>query len=263
MITNKNKTQIRSDKKIREILDPDERLIVTASGYLHQGKSNKVISFGGQPPFNLFTVFYVGLTTKHLILREENLFGKIRKIQRIPLEFRQWAFYNPSNTLDILTVAWGDNNQLDLLIFKQHRPQTETIANVFGVKQAASNSIPQTEIHSKKYSPLSPLNAFWDQEGLSLGIQFIIIVATGFLVAFGIDKFLDIAFPANRPEIAPEILRFVLFFVWGFLGIVIIKKKEIPGLITIRGKLAVAQGLVLTTFMWFMAFWALFDAVKK
>ena len=254
---------MRSDKKIKEILEPDERLIATISGYQYQGKSNKAISFGGQPPFNLLTVFYVGLTTKHLVLREENLFGKIREIRRIPLEFRQMALFSTSNTLDILTLAWGENDRLDLLIFKQHRPQTETIANVFGVKQAASESIRRTSIHSKKYSPLSPLNAFWDQQGLSIGIQFIIIVVLGFLVVFGIDEVLDIAFPDNRPETAPEILRFVLFFIWGFMGIVIIKKKEIPGLFTIRGKLAVAQGFVITGLMWFMAFWALFDAIKK
>ena len=43
------------------------------------------------------------------------------------------------------------------------------------------------------------------------------------------------------------------FFIWGFTGLPMIIRKEVPWLITIRGWLAVAEGIFLMLGLWWVA----------
>jgi len=50
------------------------------------------------------------------------------------------------------------------------------------------------------------------------------------------------------------LLLSLAFFVWGFMGLPIILRKEIPWLITIKGWFAVVEGVVLMLTAWVVAF---------
>jgi len=75
-------------------------------------------------------------------------------------------------------------------------------------------------------------------------------------IAIGISVLLIALGLGKTSHIGNQIGRFLLplgFFVWGFTGLPMILRKEVPWLITIRGWAAVAQGVFLMLGSWSIA----------
>lgn len=57
------------------------------------------------------------------------------------------------------------------------------------------------------------------------------------------------------PHVQNLIMAYITFFIWGFSGVVIIVKREVPGtFISIKGVHAIIIGLMETAFCWGIAF---------
>jgi hypothetical protein len=259
----KNKGQEWHYRKFSEFLEPGERLIAAVVGYQLRVSSNELISFGDFP-FDITTIYYIGLTTRSLILRKEWVVGIIKEIERISLDQRRWAELSSDNRFDKFSLMWGNNNEeLDLLIAPQQHSEAKVIVDVFTANQPPLKNERASLFHSEQFSLLNPRGAYHNQNGLSVRALLIIIFVMGILVMIGVERLFAILYPVNRPEVAGDILLFITFFIWGWWGIVVVKRKEVPGFFTVRGKLAVAQGIVITSMMWFVALWALLDVIRR
>lgn len=246
----------KAEKKIRNSIEQDERLIAAIAGYQYSDLSNSLISFG-KPPFDLNTVYFVGLTTKNLILREENVFGKVRKIEHIPLTSRKWADMTPDRKLDKLTLFWGEDKSLDLLIFSQLREQTQIFTEVFCVSQEPPRNYEPSYFHSLNYQPLGYRSTFFDKSGLSTEVLLIMIIGSGLLFAYLASLMTRYFYSDNPPDAIGKFVLVIMFVIWGFAGLVIAKRQENPGFLTIRGKLAKFSGLAITIVTWGFALWTL------
>lgn len=75
-------------------------------------------------------------------------------------------------------------------------------------------------------------------------------------VALGILLILISLGLAMISQSANQIGNFLIpfaFFIWGFTGLPMIVRKEVPWLITVRGWLAVAEGIFLMLGLWWVA----------
>lgn len=231
-------------QKISEALEAGEHLIAVTVGYLPKQRSNSTVSIIDTSPFNLNAILFVGLSNKNLIIRQEDMFGTVKNIHRIPISNRNWAQLTTEKSFDKLSLIWSGNQRLDLFAFAQLRSESEAIVAVFCANQSQPKNHILQELQSTAYFP--PRRKRWNIDSF--------FILAGFLVGA-----ISILTKNYFPQVGSSLLFgtlavFFIFLLWGAAGLVWILRREMSQFIfVITGTPAVLFGIFMMLGCWGLA----------
>ena len=239
--------QGKTEQKIRMFLEANEKYIASVAGYQIHKKTEQSLSLLRITPLKMDKMYTVGLTNKNLIIYAENSFGKKIHLERIPINQRVGAKLTPYSKGDRLTIFWS-NNHLDLHVIKHFRQDAQILADVFGATEEKQDF--EAKIQHQSHSPLSSIH---ENGRVNTRIQILIWAAAGLAELFLGTKLSSLLYPSNPPEYLSNIILALGFIIFGMIGVTIIKRKELPWLFVLKGKVAVVLGSLIVIFSWGLA----------
>jgi hypothetical protein len=92
---------------------------------------------------------------------------------------------------------------------------------------------------------------------LLIGLPFLVGLVVGLLwILVGNQR------TGELPEISNSIMTNLVFFIWGFSGVVVMIKRELPGsFFSLRGFIALLVGIAWTVFFWGLAFTGFYQLI--
>ncbi len=261
--------QRKAEKKIREVLEGNEKLIATLVGYPYhapnpndQDDQNLMsIEPSARAMFGMTTYLYLGLTTQNLIILEENLLGQRIKFERVPIKKLKWAMHTPDKPTDKFSIYYK-NQHIDLMSLTKSPQRDATIIVEIVQKNGSAEGIPISSFHASPH-PVSSRSYFKNKAGnLSTKTLLFLLFVTG--VGFGAISAKFFGVDSGRFGTPLSYLMFAITLILlGSPGYFIAKRKELPyHLITIRGNLALVSGVGWAIFWWGMALWVLISIFR-
>ncbi|MCB9135734.1 MAG: hypothetical protein H6636_09925 [Anaerolineales bacterium] len=256
--------QRKAEKKIREVLEENEKLIATLVGYpyhapnLNDQDDQKLMSIepSARAMFGITTYLYLGLTTQNLIILEENLLGLQIKFERVPIKKLKWAMYTPDKPTDKFSIYY-ENQHIDLMsLTKSPQRDATTIVEIVQ-KNGNAEGMPASSFHSSPH-PVSSRSYIRNKAGnLSTKTLFLLLIFTG--LSFGAISAKFFGIDSGRFGTPLSYMMFAITLIlFGSPGYLTAKRKELPyGFITLRGNVALVSGLGCATFWWGLALWVL------
>lgn len=218
-------------KKLKEDLDAGERFLIAIKGYLHEelSQSDQKTLF---PSVTFGPLYFVGVTTRHLILRRENVFGIKQFTQKIPLTEVKWADVTPDTPFSVahpyyrFSVLWGKEKALNLFIPDPYFAEIEKILDICQANRISPNPLAwNSSFTSPKYQPKT--KPMWVRIGsLSTGNLTFRIIFPGVIIFMVWLWLINQLYSGNPPLLLSKLGA---LFVGCFLvlsGIVMMIRKE-------------------------------------
>ncbi|HNB52912.1 MAG TPA: hypothetical protein PK530_13265 [Anaerolineales bacterium] len=218
-------------KKLKDALKPGERLLVVIKGYLHEEPPQS----DRKPFFSSVTfgpLYFVGITTKHLILRRENVFGIKQGVQKIPLAEVKWADVTQDTPFSLtypyhrFSVLWGIEKALNLFVPNPFKADIEKILDICQANRISPHSLAwNSNFTFPKFQP--KIKPIWVRIGsLSTGNITFRIIFPGVIIFMVWLWLINQIYSGNPPLLLSKLGVLFVGCILVFSGIVMIIRKE-------------------------------------